>query len=169
MEVLTAARRDAADVVTPPHGFTLVEVAYPREDELALRARETRARRPALGGPARLTGFPRRWTCDGAGSFPRTAAAVTGFRDLGEGVVRGRGERETRRRRRRGQGEHGAGGGEGTRAVRASGLRRTAVETGNSHGEVLPWGSCRADHPWAAHCRPVSPQPGPRRAQSATG
>ena len=52
LEVLTAARRDAAVVVMPPHGLSLEEVAYPGEDELALRARETRARRPALGGPA---------------------------------------------------------------------------------------------------------------------
>ena len=36
----------------PPTGLTLEEVGYPGEDELALRARETRARRPALGGPA---------------------------------------------------------------------------------------------------------------------
>jgi len=52
LEVLTAARRDAAVVVMPPHGLSLEEVAYPGEDALALRARETRARRPALGGPA---------------------------------------------------------------------------------------------------------------------
>ena len=36
----------------PPHGLSLEEVAYPGDDELALRAHQTRARRPALGGPA---------------------------------------------------------------------------------------------------------------------
>jgi tRNA pseudouridine38-40 synthase len=51
LEVLTAARRDAAVVVMPAHGLSLEEVAYPGEGELALRARETRARRSVLGGP----------------------------------------------------------------------------------------------------------------------
>jgi tRNA pseudouridine38-40 synthase len=41
------ARTERADEVTvaPAHGLTLVEVEYPRDDELAARAEVTRARR----------------------------------------------------------------------------------------------------------------------------
>jgi tRNA pseudouridine38-40 synthase len=49
LEILTAGRRDAAVVVMPPHGLSLEEVAYPGDDDLALRAHQTRARRAALG------------------------------------------------------------------------------------------------------------------------
>ena len=43
---LLARDRRADDVaVAPPHGLTLVEVGYPPDDELAERARTTRARR----------------------------------------------------------------------------------------------------------------------------
>jgi tRNA pseudouridine38-40 synthase len=44
-EVLAAAERDPAVTVVPPLGLTLEEVGYPPDDELAARARETRARR----------------------------------------------------------------------------------------------------------------------------
>jgi tRNA pseudouridine38-40 synthase len=110
LEVLTAARRDAAVVVMPPHGLSLEEVAYPGEGELALRARQTTRRdgRPWAG--ARLTGCPRRPIAAGAGSGLGPRLAVTEGRDRARAVVRGRGQREARRRRRRGQGEHGAGG-----------------------------------------------------------
>lgn len=44
-ELLAGRRRDSA--VAPAHGLTLEEVAYPPADELAARARATRARRSA--------------------------------------------------------------------------------------------------------------------------
>ena len=46
-QVLRARRRDSAVTVMPAHGLTLEEVRYPADAELAGRARETRAMRPA--------------------------------------------------------------------------------------------------------------------------
>ncbi|HJZ26364.1 MAG TPA: tRNA pseudouridine(38-40) synthase TruA [Streptosporangiaceae bacterium] len=46
-EVLAAAVRDPAVRVVPPHGLCLEEVGYPRPEELATRATETRNRRTA--------------------------------------------------------------------------------------------------------------------------
>ena len=46
-EVLAAAVRDPAVRVVPPHGLCLEEVGYPRPEELATRAIETRNRRTA--------------------------------------------------------------------------------------------------------------------------
>ncbi len=69
LEVLTAARRDAAVVVMPPHGLSLEEVAYPGDGRAGpAGARDASA--TAGPGRARLTGFPRRPTRDGAGCFP---------------------------------------------------------------------------------------------------
>jgi len=45
-QVLLAGVRDSAVTVAPPHGLTLVEVDYPQADQLAERARVSRARRP---------------------------------------------------------------------------------------------------------------------------
>ena len=44
-EVLSAAVRDHAVTVVAPHGLTLEEVGYPPDDELAVRAEDSRARR----------------------------------------------------------------------------------------------------------------------------
>jgi tRNA pseudouridine38-40 synthase len=44
-EVLTAAIRDPAVYVVPPHGLCLEEVRYPPDEELAHRATQTRRRR----------------------------------------------------------------------------------------------------------------------------
>ncbi len=46
-EVLAAAVRDPAVRVVPPHGLCLEEVGYPKPEELAARAAETRNRRTA--------------------------------------------------------------------------------------------------------------------------
>jgi tRNA pseudouridine38-40 synthase len=46
-EVLAAAVRDPAVRVVPPHGLCLEEVGYPKPEELAIRATETRNRRTA--------------------------------------------------------------------------------------------------------------------------
>ena len=46
-EVLAAAVRDPAVRVVPPHGLCLEEVGYPKPEELATRATETRNRRTA--------------------------------------------------------------------------------------------------------------------------
>lgn len=43
--LLTGGRGDLSEALAPPHGLTLEAVAYPREDELAARADQTRARR----------------------------------------------------------------------------------------------------------------------------
>lgn len=43
------AQRGSEFIVLPSRGLTLVEVGYPPDDELAARAEQTRARRPALG------------------------------------------------------------------------------------------------------------------------
>jgi tRNA pseudouridine38-40 synthase len=43
--LLTRDRRADEVTVAPPHGLTLVEVAYPPDGELAARAAVTRARR----------------------------------------------------------------------------------------------------------------------------
>lgn len=48
-QVLAAQVRDAAVVVMPPHGLSLEEVVYPPDDELAARARESRAVRSLEG------------------------------------------------------------------------------------------------------------------------
>jgi tRNA pseudouridine38-40 synthase len=46
---LLDAERRADDVpVAPAHGLTLVEVAYPADDDLAQRAEQTRAMRTAI-------------------------------------------------------------------------------------------------------------------------
>jgi tRNA pseudouridine38-40 synthase len=42
-QVLSAGRRDPAVMVMPPHGLSLEEVVYPPDDELAARARQSRA------------------------------------------------------------------------------------------------------------------------------
>lgn len=44
-DVLAAALRDSSVPVMPPHGLTLEEVGYPRDEELAQRAEATRATR----------------------------------------------------------------------------------------------------------------------------
>jgi tRNA pseudouridine38-40 synthase len=44
-EVLAAGVRDPAVAVVPAHGLTLEEVGYPADDELAVRAEQSRARR----------------------------------------------------------------------------------------------------------------------------
>jgi tRNA pseudouridine38-40 synthase len=46
-EVLAAAVRDPAVRVVPPHGLCLEEVGYPKPEELAIRATQTRNRRTA--------------------------------------------------------------------------------------------------------------------------
>ena len=46
-QVLEAGVRDSAVTVAPPHGLTLVAVAYPPDEELAERATRARARRDA--------------------------------------------------------------------------------------------------------------------------
>jgi tRNA pseudouridine38-40 synthase len=46
-EVLAAAVRDPAVRVVPPHGLCLEEVGYPKPEEMAARATETRNRRTA--------------------------------------------------------------------------------------------------------------------------
>ena len=51
-EVLAAAVRDPAVRVVPPHGLCLEEVGYPRPEELAARATETRNRRTATSRSA---------------------------------------------------------------------------------------------------------------------
>jgi tRNA pseudouridine38-40 synthase len=43
--LLTRTERSSEVPVVPPHGLTLVEVAYPPDPELAARAEQTRARR----------------------------------------------------------------------------------------------------------------------------
>lgn len=43
------AQRGSEFIVLPSRGLTLVEVGYPADEELAARAEQTRARRPALG------------------------------------------------------------------------------------------------------------------------
>jgi tRNA pseudouridine38-40 synthase len=43
--VLDARIRDSGVTVAPPHGLTLVSVDYPPDDQLAMRAVTTRARR----------------------------------------------------------------------------------------------------------------------------
>jgi len=43
------AQRGSEFIVLPSRGLTLMEVGYPADDELAARAEQTRARRPALG------------------------------------------------------------------------------------------------------------------------
>jgi tRNA pseudouridine38-40 synthase len=42
-QVLASGDRDPAVVVVPPHGLTLEEVGYPAADQLAARARQSRA------------------------------------------------------------------------------------------------------------------------------
>jgi tRNA pseudouridine38-40 synthase len=49
--LLAGRRRDPAGAVVPPHGLTLEEVAYPADEELEARARQTRAVRVPLGPP----------------------------------------------------------------------------------------------------------------------
>ncbi len=44
------AQRGSEFVVLPSRGLTLVEVGYPADEELAARAEQTRAKRPAIGG-----------------------------------------------------------------------------------------------------------------------
>lgn len=43
--LLDGERGDLSEALAPPHGLTLEGVAYPREDELAARAAQTRAKR----------------------------------------------------------------------------------------------------------------------------
>jgi len=43
LEVLTAGRRDPGVTVMPPHGLCLEEVSYPPDEELAVRAEQSRA------------------------------------------------------------------------------------------------------------------------------
>jgi tRNA pseudouridine38-40 synthase len=50
-EVLAGAVRDPAVTVVPPHGLTLEEVGYPRDEELAARAGRARSRREAPQAP----------------------------------------------------------------------------------------------------------------------
>ncbi len=51
-EVLAAAVRDPAVRVVPPHGLCLEEVGYPKPEELAARAAQTRNRRTATSRSA---------------------------------------------------------------------------------------------------------------------
>ncbi len=44
-QILEAVVRDPAVAVAPAHGLTLEEVAYPPDDEVAVRAQETRRKR----------------------------------------------------------------------------------------------------------------------------
>jgi len=44
------AQRGSEFIVLPSRGLTLVEVGYPADDELAARAEQTRAKRPAIDG-----------------------------------------------------------------------------------------------------------------------
>jgi tRNA pseudouridine38-40 synthase len=50
-EVLAGAVRHPAVTVVPPHGLTLEEVGYPRDEELAARAGRARSRREAPQAP----------------------------------------------------------------------------------------------------------------------
>jgi tRNA pseudouridine38-40 synthase len=47
-DLLAGRRRDPGGAVVPPHGLTLEEVAYPPDEDLDARARQTRAVRTAL-------------------------------------------------------------------------------------------------------------------------
>jgi len=59
-EVLTAAVRDPAVRVMPPHGLCLEEVGYPSPDDLAARAAATRRLRTAAGMASPPEHSPRR-------------------------------------------------------------------------------------------------------------